>query len=77
MKKVNLLCIVGLVIFLFGTLFFAHGLVMLAAFFFSLIGYFDAKKKNQIGKIAALICMILSACIRLGELILLIKLYKN
>lgn len=28
---------------------------------------------GQIGKIAVLICMILSACIRLGELILLIK----
>lgn len=60
MKKVNSLCIVGLVIFLYGTLFFKHNLVMLAAFFFSLIGYFDAKKKHQIGKTIGLICMVLS-----------------
>lgn len=60
MKKVNSLCIVGLVIFLFGTLVFRNFLVMLAAFFFSLIGYFDAKKKNQIGKTIGLICLVLS-----------------
>lgn len=60
MKKVNALCIIGLVIFLFGTLVFRHFLVMLAAFFFSLIGYFEAKIKHQIGKTIGLICMVLS-----------------
>ena len=60
MKKVNSLCIAGLVIFLYGSLFFKHSLVMLAAFFFSLIGYFDAKKKHQIGKTIGLICLVLS-----------------
>lgn len=69
MKKVNSLCIAGVVVFLFGILLFKNMLVMVAAFFLSLIGYFDAKKKNQIGKIAALICMVLSACIGLVELI--------
>lgn len=69
MKNVNSLCIVAVVVFLFGLIFYKSIVVMVAAFFLSLIGYFDAKKKNQIGKIAALICMVLSACIGLVELI--------
>lgn len=47
MKKVNLLCIVGLVIFLYGTLFFKHSLVMLAAFFFFAYRLFRCKKETS------------------------------
>ena len=68
-KNVNSLCIVAVVVFLFGLIFYRSIVVMIAAFVLSIIGYSDAKKKNQIGKIATLICMILSACIGLVELI--------
>ena len=65
MKKVNSLCIAGVVVFLFGILLFKNMLVMVAAFFLSLIGYFDAQKKNQIGKTIGLICMVLSGIMSL------------
>lgn len=61
MKKSNSKCIAGAVIFAFGMLFLRHSLIVMAfAFFVSLSGYSEAKKKNQSGRTIGLVALTLS-----------------
>ena len=74
-EGVNSLCIAGCV--LTGLSFFIDyfGIIALAAFFVSVIGYRGAKKKGQEGAILAIIAMIISAVLFVVSFVAYIQYY--
>ena len=63
LKKLDPLCIAGLILTVLSLFLIYFGVVALAAFFVSLVGYRKAKKAGQEGAILAVISMIISGVI--------------
>ena len=69
LKKLNPICIAGIILTVLSLFFIYFGIVALAALIVSAVGFYSAKKKNQTGAALAVICMIVSGVLFLFWLI--------
>ena len=60
LKKLDPLCIAGLILTVLSLFLIYFGVVALAALIVSAIGFYNAKKKNRTGAALSVICMIVS-----------------